>query len=98
KAMPESTPCRAEALTIVNGHLPLLAARDFAKLKRLLHTDDAGVRAVRLLITSLNPRPGSAFAKAEANYVIPDVVVRKLRGQWVAALNEAAMPKLRLNR
>jgi RNA polymerase sigma-54 factor len=38
------------------------------------------------------------FAKDEANYVIPDVLVRKIRGQWVATLNEAAMPKLRLNR
>jgi RNA polymerase sigma-54 factor len=98
KALPESTPCRAEALTVVCDHLPLLAARDFTKLKRLLHTDDAGVRAVRSLITSLNPRPGAAFAKAEANYVIPDVIVRKVRNQWVASLNEAAMPKLRLNR
>ena len=30
--------------------------------------------------------------------MIPDVVVRKVRNQWVASLNEAAMPKLRLNR
>jgi RNA polymerase sigma-54 factor len=98
RALPESTPYRAEALVVVADHLPLLAARDFTKLKRLLHTDDIGVRAVRSLITSLNPRPGAAFAKAEANYVIPDVIVRKLRNQWVASLNEAAMPKLRLNR
>ena len=56
------------------------------------------MRGVRDLIRSLNPRPGAAFAKAEANYVIPDVVVRKVRNQWVASLNEAAMPKLRLNR
>ena len=67
-------------------------------MKRLLHTDDAGVRGVRDLIRSLSPRPGAAFSKAEANYVIPDVVVRKVRNQWVASLNEAAMPKLRLNR
>jgi RNA polymerase sigma-54 factor len=98
KALPEDTPHRAEALTVVTEHLPLLAARDFTKLKRLLHTDDAGVRAMRALVTSLNPRPGAAFAKSEANFVIPDVVVRKVRGRWVAALNEAAMPKLRLNR
>jgi len=98
KMLPPDTPHRADALKVVDGHLPLLANRDFTKLKRLLHTDDAGVRAVRDLIRTLNPRPGAAFAKAEANYVIPDVVVRKLRGQWVAALNEAAMPKLRLNR
>jgi len=98
KALPATTPCRAEALKVVAEHLPLLAARDFTKLKRLLHVDDTGVRAVRALITSLNPRPGASFAKSEANYVIPDVVVRKVRGKWTAALNEAAMPKLRLNR
>ncbi|NDP43286.1 MAG: RNA polymerase factor sigma-54 [Aromatoleum sp.] len=98
KSLPETTPWRAEALKVVCGHLALLAARDYTRLKRLLHTDDAGVRAVRSLITSLNPRPGASFAKTEANYVIPDVVVRKVRGHWIASLNEAAMPKLRLNR
>ena len=95
KALPPETPHLADAQKVVDGHLELLANRDFTKLKRLLHLDDAGVRRVRELIRSLNPRPGAAFAKAEANYVIPDVVVRKVRGQWVAALNEAAMPKLR---
>ena len=98
KALPAQTPWRAEALKVVDGHLPLLANRDFTKLKRLLHVDDVGVRGVRDLVRSLNPRPGAPFAKTEANYVIPDVVVRKLRGQWQASLNEAAMPKLKLNR
>jgi RNA polymerase sigma-54 factor len=98
RALSTNTPFLADALKVVDGNLPLLANRDFTKLKRLLHTDDAGVRGVRDLIRSLNPRPGAAFAKAEANYVIPDVVVRKVRNQWVASLNEAAMPKLRLNR
>src|SRR5689334_4640759 len=98
KALPESTPFRGDALKLVQHHLPLLAARDFGKLKRLLHADDTCLRGVRTLITSLNPRPGAGFSKTEANYVIPDVVVRKLRGRWLAALNEAAMPKLRLNR
>jgi RNA polymerase sigma-54 factor len=98
KALPDSTPFRGDALKLVQNHLPLLAARDFGKLKRLLHADDTCLRGVRTLITSLNPRPGAGFSKTEANYVIPDVVVRKVRGRWMAALNEAAMPKLRLNR
>jgi RNA polymerase sigma-54 factor len=98
KTLPEGTPWRSEALRLVDGHLALLANRDFTKLKRLLHCDDAGVRGVRELVRSLTPRPGAAFAKTEANYVVPDVIVRKQRGQWSASLNEAAMPKLRLNR
>jgi len=98
KARPEDTPWRTEALKVVDGHLALLANRDVTKLKRLLHTDDAGVRGVRDLVRTLNPRPGASFAREEAAYVVPDVIVRKIRGQWVAALNDAAMPKLRLNR
>jgi len=98
KALPESTPYRGEALKTVDEHLPLLAARDFTKLRRVLHCDEACVKSVRELIRSLNPRPGASFAKDEANYVVPDVVVRKVRNQWQASLNEAAMPKLRLNR
>jgi len=98
RALPDGTPHRAMAQKLVADHLPLLAARDFTKLKRVLHIDDDGVRAVRDLIRSLNPRPGASFAATESNYVIPDVVVRKTRGRWVASLNEAAMPKLRLNR
>jgi len=98
KVRPADTPWRAEALKVVDGHLALLANRDFTRLKRLLHTDDAGVRGVRDLVRSLNPRPGAQFARTEANYVVPDVVVRKVRNQWTASLNEAAMPKLRLNR
>jgi len=98
RLLPPDTAWRTEALKVIDGHLSLLANRDFTKLKRLLHTDDAGVRGVRELVRSLNPRPGASFAKTEANYVVPDVVVRKTRGQWTASLNEAAMPKLRLNR
>ncbi len=98
RALPSSTPHLAMAQKVVAEHLPLLANRDFTRLKRLLHTDDDGIRGLRDLIRSLAPRPGSTFAKTESNYVVPDVIVRKLRGRWVASLNEAAMPKLRLNR
>ena len=51
-----------------------------------------------LMIRSLNPRPGSQFAPIDARYIVPDVVVRKVRGQWTALLNPDAMPRLRINR
>ncbi|CAG0977914.1 RNA polymerase sigma-54 factor [Burkholderiales bacterium] len=98
RALPASTPCRSAALKVVEGHLDLLANRDLTRLKRVLQCDDAMLRAIRELLRTLNPRPGAAFARTEANYVVPDVVVRKVRGHWVASLNEAAMPKLRVNR
>jgi len=98
KALPEDTPYRAEALTIVTQHLDSLAARDFGKLKKLLHCDDPTLRQAQHLITSLNPRPGADFAALETRYIMPDVLVKKVKGVWVASLNAEAMPKLRVNR
>jgi RNA polymerase sigma-54 factor len=97
-AMPESTPARATALTLVRSHLELLAARDFARLKKALQCVDEDLRQAQKLIQSLNPRPGAAFSPLEARYVVSDVVVKKIKGVWVASLNPDALPKLRINR
>jgi RNA polymerase sigma-54 factor len=97
-AMPDTTPFRAQALEIARNHLEILAARDFARLKKLLHCDDVALRGVQHLIVGLNPRPGSNFSSGDARYVVADVIVKKVRGVWLAALNADAMPKLRINR
>src|SRR5919108_516472 len=97
KALPDE-PARALALEIVEKHLDLLAARDYTRLKALTGADDEALRAAQRLIQALNPRPGAAFAKLEARYVIPDVIVKKVRGVWRASLNPDAMPRLRINR
>jgi len=97
-AMPGSTPSRATALAIVRSHLELLAARDFARLKKALQCGDDELRQAQKLIQSLNPRPGAAFAPLETRYIVPDVVVKKVKGVWVASLNPDALPKLRINR
>ena len=86
------------ALHIVEHHLDLLASRDYARLKTLTGAGDEALRAAQSLIQGLNPRPGAAFARLEARYVVPDVIVRKVRGSWRASLNPEAMPRLRINR
>ena len=97
-SLPESTPSRTTALALVRSHLELLAARDFAKLKKALQCGDEELRQAQKLIQSLNPRPGAAFAPLETRYVVSDVVVKKVKGVWVASLNPDALPKLRINR
>ncbi len=97
KAMPESA-TRKLALTIVEQHLELLAARDFAKIRRLTDCEDPALKAAHSLIVGLNPRPGACFAATEARYITPDVMVRKLKGKWTAYINPDAYPRLRINR
>jgi len=96
--LPQDTPHLAEALETARDHLETLAARDFARLKKLLRCDDAALRAVQKLITGLNPKPGRDFSSEETRYVVSDVIVKKVKGVWLAALNPDAMPRLRINR
>jgi len=95
--LPVSTPHRAGARALVVDHLDLLAQRDFAKLKRVLRLTDEALKATRALIVSLEPKPGRCFGQTDTRFVVPDVVVKKVRGRWRAMLNQAAMPRLRVN-
>jgi RNA polymerase sigma-54 factor len=90
QALPDDTPYREQALLLVGSHLESLASRDFCSIKKLLHCDDECLRSVQNLIMRLNPRPGMAFNSAVARYIIPDVIVTKVGGAWVANLNPEA--------
>jgi RNA polymerase sigma-54 factor len=93
----EKDPVRDLAMTIAEKHLKLLGDKDYTRLKSATGADDGALRAMLRLIQALNPRPGAAFAKVEARYVIPDVIVKKSRNVWRASLNPEAMPRLRIN-
>ncbi len=98
KAMPEDTPHIKLAITLAEKHLPLLASRDFAKLKKLLQCDENVLRTVQQLIKQLNPRPGSEFAHIGTDHFIQhEVVIKKVKGIWLAHLNDDVVPKLRIN-
>jgi RNA polymerase sigma-54 factor len=85
------------ARRIVTEHLDLLAAKDVAGLARRLSIAVADVEAVCARIRRLDPRPGWRYSSAQVQYVTPDVIVRKIRGTWTAALNPAIVPRVRLN-
>ena len=94
----QNTPGLNCAMAIVKSHLPLLAARDFNKLRKALSCSEAELKEAQRLILSLNPKPGGRFSNIETRFVVPDVLVRKLKGKWSASLNQDAMPKLRINK
>ena len=86
------------ALGLVTRHLDQMAARDFARIKKGLGCDDELLRETMAMIRGLDPRPGARYAPMDTRYITPDVIVRKVRGKWVASVNGDAFPRLRVNR
>ncbi len=93
----ERSEAQAVAIIICKSHLPLLARRDLKKLMGVTGADEQMLREAQSLIVSLEPKPGRPFARAEANIVIPDVIVQKASRGWKVQLNPDVMPKLRIN-
>ena len=91
------TPWREEAIALVEAHLDLLAAKDFAALKRRTHFGERELAQIAALIEQLNPRPGAAYSAEPTLYVVPEVVVKKVNGRWRVELNPDALPRLRIN-
>lgn len=85
------------ARRITCEHLALLGARDYAKLRKALGCTDDQLRTAQTLIRKLEPRPGARYSSPAADYVIPDVIVRKVGAHWRAFLNGEAVPRLRIN-
>ncbi|ANQ84977.1 RNA polymerase sigma-54 factor [Azoarcus olearius] len=98
QALPASTPNLPLALELVGQHFELLARREFTRLQQLLSCDENALHGARALIRTLDPRPGRSFAPDNTRYVVPDIIVTNQRGRWVATLNPAVQPQVRINR
>lgn len=95
--MPATTAWREQAAHIIHRHLNLLASRDFTQLMRRTRLKEPELRETIALIRSLDPHPGDRFNDNTAQYVVPDVYVRKIKQRWVVELNPDIAPRLRIN-
>jgi RNA polymerase sigma-54 factor len=98
RTLPKTTPHVETATKLVENHLNELASRDYTRLRKLLHCSEETLRDVQQMITQLNPRPGADFSHIGSDqYIQHEIVVKKVKGVWLATLNQEVMPKLRIN-
>lgn len=93
----KETPWIDEARLIISDHLDLLANHDFRSLMRVTRLKEDVLKEAVNLIQSLDPRPGQSIQTGEPEYVIPDVLVRKVNDRWVVELNSDSLPRLKIN-
>ncbi len=96
RALPRSE-AQVIAILICKSHLELLARRDYKKLMAATGADEELLKEAQAMIVQLEPKPGRRFTRAEANIIVPDVIVQKVGRNFRVVLNPDVMPKLRIN-
>ena len=98
RQLPQDTAGLATALAIARDHLQLVAGREMSLLRRELKATDEQLACALLLVRACHPRPGATISGGSAEYVIPDVFVRRMdHGGWSVEINAATLPRVRLN-
>jgi len=82
---------------IVCEHMDDLGKHRFLEIARRIAISVEDVQKAADNIARLNPRPGQVFAAAPQNYVLPDVVVEKVDGEYQIAFNNEQIPHLRIS-
>jgi RNA polymerase sigma-54 factor len=82
---------------IVSDHMEDLGRRRFPDIARRMGLSVEDVQNAANNIGRLNPRPGQVFAAAPQNYVLPDVTVEKVGGDYQIILNNEQIPHLRIS-
>ncbi len=85
------------ASRIVSGHLEELGRREYARIARALRVSEKEVRAAAAFIATLNPRPASPFHDETGTYVIPDITLADVDGDYHISLNQEHNPEIRIS-
>lgn len=94
---PNDIDLREYAITLVDNYFDMLANREYPQLMRKMKISEDDLKDVIQLIQSMNPRPGGQVTANQAEYIVPDVIVKKVNNTWKVELNSDAAPKLRIN-
>jgi len=97
RQLDDSVPGRDLAARIADGLLDLVAEQEYTQLRRQLAISEEELDTALALIRSCHPRPGSAIQPVTAEYIIPDVYVRKQDGKWIVEVNRSIAPRLKVN-
>jgi RNA polymerase sigma-54 factor len=94
KADPNPDPVSVE---IVEEHFEDLSRRRYPDIARALKLPLDRIMESVEEIMGLEPKPGRRFGGNDSRYIVPDVVVHKMGGEYVVVLNEDGIPRLRVN-
>jgi RNA polymerase sigma-54 factor len=82
---------------IIEKNLQDLEKKDYAKIAKVFGVSKDKVKDAELIIMGLNPKPGRLVSAEETQYVVPDIFVAEVGGEFVVQVNDEGVPRLRIS-
>ncbi|MBD3273941.1 MAG: RNA polymerase factor sigma-54, partial [Candidatus Marinimicrobia bacterium] len=93
----EDRPDAKVAFDIVENYFDDFANKRFSKIEQKAGYNTDQLKEAQEVIERLNPKPGEGLIDPETNYVVPDLIVERMDGEFVISLNDGNVPKLQLS-
>ena len=84
------------AWRLVEEAWPEVIGHKWHDIARRLAVEPAEAQAAADHLSRLDPKPGLRYSARPDAYVIPDLIVDKVDGQYIVALNDQGVPRLRM--
>lgn len=85
--------------TLVDKYLEQIGAGRLNKVAQAMNLPISRIQELADIIKHLNPKPGASFSSGEEiRYIVPDVTVERIDGEFVIQVNDNNSPHLTINK
>ena len=88
---------QVDAQLLIEHYLEVLPSKKHRQLCRQSGMTESRLQKALALIQTLHPRPGNTIEATLADYIVPDVLLRKRKQQWHVELNRTMLPVIRIH-
>ena len=91
---------RTDSLTyeIAERFFDELVSHRWADVAREMSVKPVEVQTVADEIAKLDPKPGMKYSPDPERYIVPDLIVEKIDGEYMVFVNDTSLPRLRIAR
>jgi RNA polymerase sigma-54 factor len=83
---------------IIRDHLEDLQSKNFEKISKVLGVTSEQVKKTSLLLQNFHPKPGRLIATPETHYILPDIFVVEVAGEFQVQVNDEGIPRLKISK
>lgn len=83
---------------IIRDHLEDLQGKNYEKIAKTLGVTSEQVKKTSLLLQNFHPKPGRLVAAPDTHYILPDIFVVEIGGEFVVQVNDEGIPRLKISK